>query len=245
MLTFVLGILCALFSMLAILNGIHPSSLFLVISAVILLPIPRFKKFFEHLSEFNLIPVILSVLVAFCGIAFYPSLSGEKKTDISSSVLIITDLGNNSSAKENTPLSSDTGFDESSSEKPISTSSLNNSSEETITSKEVVTSKETESEEENEVSSAALDIEVLELTSPIGNGQMAMLEIKGEPNTAYSIAVYYGENKSTAKGLEDKVSDKNGKAIWQWRVGARTKAGKHKIIISNKDGNFVTYFTVK
>ncbi len=246
MLNFVLGILCAIFIILAILNGLHLSSLFLIISAIIILPIPKIKNFFERIFKLNLIPPILAFLVAFCGIAFYPSLSGKTGSNAPlSSILIMTDLNDYSSLKESKASSPDITLDKPSSEASAFTGSLNSSSEEALVSNKTETPNESKTSSKPEVEGAALDIEILEITSPIGNGQTATLEIKGKPNTLYSIAVYYGENKSTAKGLEDKTSDKNGKVSWQWRVGARTKTGKHKIVISNDKGTFITYFIVE
>ena len=40
------------------------------------------------------------------------------------------------------------------------------------------------------------------------------------------IAVYYSTKKSSAQGLEKKLSDENGYVTWVWKVGGSTKAKK-------------------
>lgn len=76
------------------------------------------------------------------------------------------------------------------------------------------------------------DIILKKLTSPISKGKNATIEIQGKPNTNYHISVKYSTNTSTAKGLEDKVTDENGIVHWTWKVGTNTKPGTYNITIS-------------
>lgn len=75
-------------------------------------------------------------------------------------------------------------------------------------------------------------IKLLSLTSPVSRNQKATLEIKGKPNTLYKISVYYSSGASTASGLEAKTSDSSGYVSWTWKIGAKTKAGNHRITIT-------------
>lgn len=68
----------------------------------------------------------------------------------------------------------------------------------------------------------------------------ATVEIKGLPNTEYSIKVMYSSGASTAKGLENKVSDSNGYVSWTWHVGGRTALGGGKSIIIKGGGESIT-----
>ena len=68
--------------------------------------------------------------------------------------------------------------------------------------------------------------------------------IKGKPDTEYKISVFYSSAASTAKGLEAKISDGGGMVSWTWKVGARTKEGDFKIVISGGGETFTTYFRV-
>ena len=84
-------------------------------------------------------------------------------------------------------------------------------------------------------------IRLLSITSPIGRNETATLRIQGAPNTEYSISVFYSSAASEAAGLEDKVSDSNGVVEWSWKIGGKTKAGEHRIVIIKGGGeNFET-----
>ncbi len=85
--------------------------------------------------------------------------------------------------------------------------------------------------EENEsIQNEDISIQLLSL-SPIVRGENATIEILGEANTSYSIQVFYKSGVSTAKGLEDKVSDAEGKVSWTWKVSSSVDAGKYQIIL--------------
>lgn len=77
----------------------------------------------------------------------------------------------------------------------------------------------------------------------VSAGETATLTIKGKPNTQYSIDVYYSSGASKAAGLENKTSDSDGNVTWTWEVGAKTKPGEHKIVISGDGDKIETSFT--
>ncbi|MDR1409981.1 MAG: hypothetical protein LBJ12_06945 [Oscillospiraceae bacterium] len=62
--------------------------------------------------------------------------------------------------------------------------------------------------------------------------EIATLSITGEPNTLYSITVYYNSGASTASGLEDKKSNSAGVVSWSWKIGGRTAAGTYRVVIA-------------
>ena len=86
-------------------------------------------------------------------------------------------------------------------------------------------------------------ITVTYLTENVKKGGRATLSVAGTPGITYSIAVYYSSSVSAAKGLEPKSADSNGNVSWSWRVGSRTKPGKHKIVISGGGESITLYFT--
>ena len=86
-------------------------------------------------------------------------------------------------------------------------------------------------------------IVVTYLTDSVKKGSKATLSVTGTPGVTYSIAVYYSSSVSAAKGLEPKSADSNGNVSWSWRVGSRTKPGKHKIVISGGGESITLYFT--
>lgn len=231
----IFAILSLIFVIIAFINGPHFSSILFIVCAIIVLPLPIFERFFDYIHKANLIPVILSFAIAFLGLSFSPNIfklnsntaTGSKET------LFITDTQNFMHSSENTGL--------------ISSNSVNgnfkSNSSESVNSVKKPAASEKESTTSSEIKEH-LNIKLISLTSPVNNGQTAEIKIKGEPNTVYSIGVYYA-SKSSAAGLEDKKSDKLGNVSWSWRVGSRTKPGTYKIIISNNNAEFETAFTVE
>lgn len=73
---------------------------------------------------------------------------------------------------------------------------------------------------------------LISTTSPISRNQTASIDIIGEPNTTYTIEVFYATGKSNAKGLEPKTSSDVGAVSWSWRIGPSLKTGRYKIVIS-------------
>lgn len=92
---------------------------------------------------------------------------------------------------------------------------------------------------------SSASIKLIKVSSPVKAGSNATIEVQGLPNTQYNINVNYGTTDSTAKGLENKTSDKNGRVSWTWRVGSNTGPGNHSITIIGKDQRDVFGFTVK
>ena len=88
-------------------------------------------------------------------------------------------------------------------------------------------------------------LKVVAKSNNVSANSTASINIKGKPNTIYSITVYYSSGASKAKGLEDKKSDGNGKVSWSWKVGSRTKQGTYRIVISGGNEKIETNFTVK
>lgn len=87
-------------------------------------------------------------------------------------------------------------------------------------------------------------ITVLSLTDNVSRGSNAFLSIRGIPGITYQIEVYYSTTISQAKGLEPKTADRDGTVAWSWRVGSKTKAGSHRIVIRGENGDSLTlYFT--
>ena len=65
-----------------------------------------------------------------------------------------------------------------------------------------------------------------------------------DPTTEYTIAVYYSSGASSADGLEEKTSDESGIVSWSWKIGAKTKAGKWRIVIQGGGETLETYIEV-
>lgn len=95
------------------------------------------------------------------------------------------------------------------------------------------TSIEKEPAIENVVSNSTSNFSLESFTEVVVPNEKAYIEIKGIPNTTYSIDVYYKSGKSSAKGLEDKVSDENGLVSFEWTVGSQVTSGTYNVIISD------------
>ena len=79
-------------------------------------------------------------------------------------------------------------------------------------------------------------IELIDLTEYVKGGEMARIEVKGEPHTMYAITVRYSSGLSEADGLSPKTSNAEGKTVWTWKVGSRTRAGSWPITIQGPGG---------
>ena len=90
---------------------------------------------------------------------------------------------------------------------------------------------------------ASSKLTLVEAPGTVANRDTASLTIKGKPNTEYSIAVYYSAGKSSAQGLEAQTSGSDGSVTWSWKVGTKTKAGTHKIVISGGGETLETSIT--
>ena len=116
-------------------------------------------------------------------------------------------------------------------------SSSGSSSEKPESSK---SSASVSSSEKPESSSASSTISVVSFDNILHRNNDATVKIKAQPNTEYSIDVFYSSGASTAKGLENKVSDENGIISWTWHVGGRTKLGTGKTIKISGGGDSIT-----
>ena len=74
--------------------------------------------------------------------------------------------------------------------------------------------------------------------------EYATLSISAEPNTKYSISVYYSSGKSSAGGLESKTSDENGNVSWTWKIGGRTNPGTYRVVIEGGGSRIERQITV-
>lgn len=86
---------------------------------------------------------------------------------------------------------------------------------------------------------------LLEFTQTVAKGKNATVTIKGKPDTLYSIKVKYSSGYSTAKGLEDKISDVEGICSWTWRVSASTKPGSYPVTISDGVDTYVLTLVIE
>lgn len=145
-------------------------------------------------------------------------------------------------------ITSDTTVTETETAEDISTvteESVTTSEAVTTDKKQTATTKLTHAESEesaDEFVSSNGTILLVDITSFVYNNNMASLTIQGKPNTDYRISVYYSSGESTAEGLGMKTSDSDGYVTWEWKVGARTKAGSHKIVISGGSDTLTVYF---
>src|SRR2546426_5838350 len=78
---------------------------------------------------------------------------------------------------------------------------------------------------------AGLSIRITSLTSTVGPGTGARLEIQTAPGAVCNIVVVYKSGPSRARGLEPKVADARGQIAWVWRVGTNTTSGTWPILI--------------
>ncbi len=96
------------------------------------------------------------------------------------------------------------------------------------------------------VAASSGSIKLTKAPGTVTNNDYAILRITGKPNTKYTLKVYYSTKVSSAEGTGAKTSDANGIVMWKWKVGAKTKAGEHKIVISGGGDTLTTKFeTVK
>lgn len=94
----------------------------------------------------------------------------------------------------------------------------------------------------SEQGSGALSL--VSVTSPVHHGSRATLCVRGEAGVRYSIQVFYSSAASTASGLEPQTADAEGLVQWSWRVGASTKPGEYRIVVSGGDDTLEIKFSV-
>jgi hypothetical protein len=93
-----------------------------------------------------------------------------------------------------------------------------------------------------EAVAAPSSIRLVRVTSPVANGEHATLVARVRPRRVCSIAVYYSSRPSKAAGLNPK-RPVLGRVRWTWKVGTRTRAGRHRIVvICGSAGRLLTSF---
>lgn len=152
-----------------------------------------------------------------------------------------SDILPESSIEDSTSLlieSSSEGSSEESSTPPIiskpAESSSASSSEKPVSSKPAQVAPEVSESE----------ISLVSMTNPLRRNEDATITIKGKPNTQYSITVYYKSGKSTAKGLESKISNSDGVVSWTWHIGGKTQSGDKGIVINGGGQTLKLSFTI-
>ena len=86
---------------------------------------------------------------------------------------------------------------------------------------------------------------LVSLTSPISRGAYATIVVRTQAGVHCSIIVYYKSGPSTAKGLEPKIADANGRCAWTWKVGTATTPGTWKIVVKTATLSKTYSFVVK
>jgi hypothetical protein len=93
-----------------------------------------------------------------------------------------------------------------------------------------------------EAAAAPSSIRLFRVTSPVANGEYATLVASVRPRRVCSIAVYYSSRPSKAAGLSPRRPVR-GRVRWTWKVGTRTKPGRHRILVScGSAGKLLTTF---
>ncbi|MBE0448263.1 MAG: S-layer homology domain-containing protein [Actinobacteria bacterium] len=77
-----------------------------------------------------------------------------------------------------------------------------------------------------------LTLEIISVTSPVGQGEPANLIARTAPGAECNVTVIYASGPSDAEGLEPKTADPDGLVSWTWIVGTRTTPGKWPIIVT-------------
>jgi len=73
------------------------------------------------------------------------------------------------------------------------------------------------------------------ITSPVKRGEFVEVKMKGKKNTPYQIQVIYSSGASSAKGLEEKISDDEGNICWRFQVSSRVNPGTYEVKIFNSE----------
>ena len=73
------------------------------------------------------------------------------------------------------------------------------------------------------------------ITTPVKRGEFVEVKMKGKKNTLYQIQVIYSSGASSAKGLEEKMSDDEGNICWRFQVSSRVNPGTYEVKIFNSE----------
>lgn len=79
------------------------------------------------------------------------------------------------------------------------------------------------------VTAAFPPVKFLSIRSPVPRGGQGAVTIQTTPRTPCTITVFYRSGPSRASGLEPKLADASGRAVWTWKVGTRTTPGVWRI----------------
>ena len=93
--------------------------------------------------------------------------------------------------------------------------------------------------------SIELNAQLVSITSPIKAGKEATIELISIPNAEHEITVKYTSGASTAKGLEPKFSDADGKISWTWHVRANVRPGEYTIVIRSGEATYKTTIVIE
>lgn len=89
------------------------------------------------------------------------------------------------------------------------------------------------------------ELQLVSLTDPVSRNTEATIQMKGKPDTEYTLSVTYKSGPSKSKGLGAKTSDESGIVEWSWKIGAKTSLDFQPVITVTGDGNtFSTKITV-
>lgn len=85
----------------------------------------------------------------------------------------------------------------------------------------IESSSELESEPVSE-SEPSAELQFISVPTSVERNEDAYVQVKGAPNTDYSISVMYKSGLATADGLYTKTSDADGYVSWSWHIGGKT-----------------------
>lgn len=88
------------------------------------------------------------------------------------------------------------------------------------------------------------NIQFISYSEKVWRSGTGRVNIKGLPNTEYSISVFYSSGESEAFGLVPKYSDSNGNVSWSWVIGSNTYSGTYEIIVTGGGSSASVYFEV-
>ena len=88
-------------------------------------------------------------------------------------------------------------------------------------------------------------IELISMTTPVQRNSNAFVEVKGIPDTKYTINVYYSSGVSNADGLEEKTSDLDGVISWEWKIGGQTGKGDYFLRVTGGGTSLRVDFSVE
>jgi predicted phage tail protein len=106
-------------------------------------------------------------------------------------------------------------------------------------------SNRTEAFTEKASETKSTTLRVTKEAGTVKNNQYATVEAVGKPDTVYQLKVYYTTQKSNAKGTGSCRALKDGSLKWEWKVGAKTKPGTHKIVIEGGGEKIETSFVTE